>query len=271
MKLLDQLERRLRRFAIPNLTGYLAGFQAALWILTVIRPPQKGGGVMLEGFLLIPEKVIEGEVWRLVTFVFLPPGVGLLAIFGIYLFWLMGTALEGHWGTVRYNFYVLIAVLATIAAAFALTDRNEPATNMFIDSSVFLAFAYLYPNFTLSIYFILPVRIKWFALLAWLGYGLTLATGTWPARAYVLASIFNFLLFFGSDIWRRMRSNKWQMEAAIRKVAIGDKPFHNCVICGLTEHHEPNEDFRICSKCDAGTFEYCSRHLRNHEHRVKES
>ena len=97
MKLLDHLERRLRRFAIPNLTGYLAGFQAALWVLTVITPPQRGAGVMLEGFLLTPEKVIEGEVWRLVTFVFLPPGVGIFAIFGIYLFWLMGTALEGLW------------------------------------------------------------------------------------------------------------------------------------------------------------------------------
>ncbi len=269
MKLLDQLERRLRRFAIPNLTGYLAGFQAALWVLSMLMPAQQGVGLVLDGFLLDPAKVMEGEVWRLVTFVFLPPGFGILAIFGIYLFWLMGTALEGQWGTLRYNFYVLIAVLATIVAAFLLPNGG-PATNMFIDSSVFLAFAYLFPNFTLSIYFILPVRIKWFALLTWLSYALILVTGGWSARAYVLASVLNFLLFFGSDIWRRMRSNKLQMEAAIRKVAIGDKPFHNCVICGLTEHDEPNEDFRICSKCDAGTFEYCSQHLRNHEHRVKE-
>ena len=270
MKLLDQLERRLRRFAIPNLTGYLAGFQAALWVLTMLAPPRQGVGLVLDGFLLIPAKVMEGEVWRLVTFVFLPPGFGILAIFGIYLFWLMGTALEGQWGTVRYNFYVLIAVLATIAAAFLLPNGG-PATNMFIDTSVFLAFAYLYPNFTLSIYFILPIRIKWFALLAWLGYAVTLATGTWSDRAFVLASVCNFLLFFGRDIGRRMRSNKWQMEAAIRKVTVGNKPFHNCAICGLTEHDEPNEDFRICSKCDAGTFEYCSQHLRNHEHHVKES
>ena len=269
MKLLDQLERRLRRFAIPNLTGYLAGFQAALWVLSILMPARQGVGLVLDGFLLIPAKVMEGEVWRLVTFVFLPPGFGILAIFGIYLFWLMGTALEGQWGTLRYNLYLLIAVLATIAAAFLLPNGG-PATNMFIDSSVFLAFAYLYPNFTLSIYFILPIRIKWFALLAWLSYALILVTGDWSARSFVLASVFNFMLFFGSDIWRRMRSNKRQMEAAIRKVAIGDKPFHNCVICGLTEHDEPNEDFRICSKCDAGTFEYCSQHLRNHEHRVKE-
>ena len=139
MSWLDHIERRFRRFAIPNLTGFLAGFQAALWLLMQVLPRRVGQGEILEGFLLIPAKVMEGEFWRLATFVFLPPGDGVLAIFGIYLFWLMGTALEGHWGTVRFNFYVLISVLATIIAAFLLPNGGS-ATNMFIDSSVFLAF-----------------------------------------------------------------------------------------------------------------------------------
>lgn len=270
MKLLDVIERRFRRFAIPNLTGFLAGFQGVLWLLVQVLPRRAGQDSILEGFLLIPAKVMEGEVWRLATFVFLPPGFGILAIFGIYLFWLMGTALEGQWGTVRYNFYVLISVLATIAAAFLLPNGG-PATNMFIDSSVFLAFAYLYPDFTLNIYFILPVRIKWLALLTWIGYAVVLVSGDWPGRAFVLASICNFLLFFGRDLYQRARSGKRTMESAFQRVSAAGKPFHICAICGLTEHDEPNEDFRICSKCDAGTFEYCSQHLRNHEHRVKES
>ena len=266
----DHIERHFRRFAIPNLTGFLAGFQAALWLLMRVLPRRVGQGEILEGFLLIPAKVMEGEFWRLATFVFLPPGDGVLAIFGIYLFWLMGTALEGHWGTVRFNFYVLISVLATIIAAFLLPNGGS-ATNMFIDSSVFLAFAYLYPDFTLSIYFFLPIKIKWLALLTWIGYAYVLISGDWSARAFALASVCNFLLFFGRELFQRVRSGKRTMETAFSKVAAGSKPFHTCVICGLTEHDEPNEDFRICSKCDAGTFEYCSQHLRNHEHRVQES
>jgi len=266
----DRLERRFRRLAIPNLAGFLAGFQGALWLLIQLMPRRVGQDSILEAFALIPDKVRDGEVWRLVTFVFLPPGNGLLAIFYIYLFWLMGTALEGYWGTVRCNFYVLISVLATIAVAFLLPD-GRPATNMFIGSSVFLAFAYLFPNFTLSIYFILPIRIKWLALLTWLGYGFVLIEGDWPSRAYVLASICNFLLFFGGDILGRMRYGKHAMETAFHKVTEGHKPFHTCAICGLTEHDAPLEDFRICSRCDAGIFEYCSQHLKNHEHRVKES
>ena len=269
MSWLDVIERRFRRFAIPNLTGLLAGIQGALWLLAVALPGPAQAR-LFETFVLIPANVWQGEVWRLVTFVFLPPGLGILAIFGIYLFWLMGTSLEGQWGTVRYNFYVLISVLATIAAAFLLPSGG-PATNMFIDSSVLLAFAYLFPNFTLNIYFILPIKIKWLALLAWLGYAFVMIRGDWSARAFVLASVCNFLLFFGRELWGRMRSGKYSMETAISKIATGNKPFHACVVCGLTEHDEPHEDFRICSKCDAGTFEYCSQHLRNHEHRVQGS
>ncbi len=270
MGLLDHLERRLRRFAMPNLTGYLAGFQAALWLLAFAMPPRGGQGEIFEGFLLIPANVMQGEIWRLATFVFLPPGHSIWAIFGIYMFWLMGNALEGQWGAVRYNLYLLIAVLATIAVAFLLPNGGA-ATNAFINSSVFLAFAYLFPNFTIYIYWILPVKMKWIALLTWIWYAFELAEGDWPRRAYVLISVCNFLLFFGGDIFQRMRSGKRRMETTFRKVVIGDKPFHTCAICGMTERDEPSEDFRICSKCDIGTFEYCSQHLRNHEHRVQES
>ena len=95
MSWLDVIERRFRRFAIPNLTGFLAGFQGALWLLAVALP-RPAQATLFDSFVLIPEKVWEGEVWRLLTFVFLPPGLGDLAIFGIYssdsvgalLFWL---------------------------------------------------------------------------------------------------------------------------------------------------------------------------------------
>ena len=265
MSLLDRCEQRFRRFAIPGLTGYIASFQAALWLLALVVPVKPGQGPLFEGFLLMPDKVKQGEVWRLVSFVFLPQGTGLLSIFCIYLFYLMGTALEAHWGTVRYNLFVLIAVLATIATAFLLPNAG-PATNVFIGTSVFLAFAFLYPDFVLQIYFLFPIKIKWLALLTWLGYAWVIAYGDWEERAYVLASVCNFLLFFGGDVYRRMRYGQRKMESAFRRVADGNKPFHTCVICGLTDHDEPNEDFRYCSKCDAGTFEYCSQHLRNHEH-----
>lgn len=270
MSWLDPLERRFRRFAVPQLTGYIAAFQLALWLLAVLLPAQPAQQDLLEAFVLVPDKVRQGEVWRLLTFVFLPPGTNILSILFIYFFYLMGTALEGYWGTFRYNVFILIAVLATMATAMLLPNAGE-ATNVFISTSVFLAFAFLYPDFVIYLFFILPVRIKWLALLTWAGYLWTFAFGTWEVRAYVLAAVSNFFLFFGGDVFSRMRYGHRKMQSSFRQLTAGDKPFHSCAVCGLTEKAAPDEDFRICSKCDAGTFEYCSQHLRNHEHRVQGS
>ena len=125
--------------------------------------------------------VLDGEVWRLVSFVAqLPTESLILAIFFWYLFYLMGTTLEHTWGSFRYNVFLLIGYVATVAVAFV--PPAEPASVAFLQGSVFLAFAWLYPDFQIMLFFILPVKIKWLALLAWIGYFLALVTGDWSTR-----------------------------------------------------------------------------------------
>jgi len=216
--------------------------------------------------------VLTGQIWRLVTFLFLPPvttltpmGAVFLA-FGWYMFYLMGSALEHYWGEFRFNAYVGIGWLLTVAAAFAFPLVN--ATNVFLAGSVFLAFAYLNPDFELLLFFILPVKIKWIALLQWIGYAYALAVGSWPARLLVLASIGNFLLFFARDIVQGMRSGRRRMAYRAQQFgASNDEPEarHRCHVCGRTELTNPELDFRYCSKC-AGEECYCSEHLANHVH-----
>ena len=111
---------------------------------------------------LVPTKVLHGEVWRLVTFLCEPPTNNLVfAFFFWYLFFLMGTALESTWGVFRYNVYLLVGWAATVAVSFI--QPEAPASAGFLQGSVFLAFAYLYPNFQLLLFFILPVKVKWLA------------------------------------------------------------------------------------------------------------
>src|SRR4029077_2272748 len=115
----------------------------------------------------VPEAVGWGEWWRLVSFLFTPPsGNPLLAIFALYFLWFMGGALEAQWGAFRYNVYVLIGYAMTVAAAFAFP--YGAATNGYITGSIFLAFAYLFPDFQILLFFILPVKVKWLALITWL-------------------------------------------------------------------------------------------------------
>ncbi|OYV80388.1 MAG: hypothetical protein B7Z73_19040, partial [Planctomycetia bacterium 21-64-5] len=157
----------------------------------------------------------------------------------------------------------LIATLGTYVAGWLFPD--QALTNAFIDSSVFLAFAYLYPGFVIVLFFILPVQIKWLALLTWLGYGSTVALAPWPQKAMVLAAVANFFLFFGHEIFWRAYHHKRRMEWNARLLARPDKPFHRCAICGATERSHPRMDFRYCTKCE-GSYEYCAEHLRTHEH-----
>jgi len=256
--LLNRLARLIGWIAIPNLTAVLLAAQAVCLVLSFGQPET------VERFSLLPERVLQGEVWRLLTFLAIPPTRNLLFLFfAWYMFFLMGTALEGQWGAFRYTLYLLIGWAATVAAAFVYPQ--VPAGNGFLAGTVFLAFAQLYPRFELMLFFLFPVQIRFLAMLTWALYGFTVLTGSWPQRLLVLAAVANFLLFFSDDILFRMRSSHRRMEWQRRQMAAVPRTVHRCSVCGLTENQDPKMDFRYCSKC-AGSHEYCQEHLRNHEH-----
>lgn len=260
--LLDRLSRRFGAWGVPHVTAALILGQVAAFVLNWDRPD------VAAKLTLMPDRVLDGEVWRLVTFVFYPPLTNpILAFFGWYLLFLMGNALEESWGAFRYNIYLLIAYVATVIAAFAL-PRAE-GTNVYMLSSVFLAFATLFPNFEICLFFLLPVKIKYLALLTWILYLLPFLAGDWEGAALVLAAVSNYLLFFGRDIWSLVRHNKRRMDFQRRRqtLATAHRIIHTCAVCGATQDTHPQREFRYCSKCQ-GSFAYCDEHLRNHEHVV---
>lgn len=258
--MLKGLERKFRFFAIHDLTLYLVAGQGLFFVMGLINPE------ILAHVKLVPGLVLAGELWRLATFVFYPPVDNpIFAVFALYFFYLMGTALENHWGAFRYNIYLLIAYAATVAAAFLFVGQE--ATNVYIVGSVFLAFAYLYPEFVIYLFFILPVKIKWIAALTWLFYFVTFAFGAWQTRALVLASVANFLLFFGRDIILQMRYGGRKMQWQARQFGEANKAIHVCAVCGKTDVTHPETDFRYCGQCQ-GKYAYCEEHIRSHEHKI---
>lgn len=281
MSLLSRLERRFGRFAIPNLTTVLLVGQVCLYVASFM--PQ---GVDLGRVMLNPARVMQGEVWRLVTFLFTPPGDRTaFVIFYFLLFHLFGTSLERHWGEFRFNMFILVGWLANVVAAFAgaailgSVQPNAPgamelapasASNVFLYSSLFLAFARLYPDFIINLFFVLPIRIKWLALLQWLGYGYKLLSGTWMERMLVLATVLNYLLFFGPEHLREYRQTHRRRSFQTKAKKSTRALRHECRVCGLNSDDAPRTSFRYCSKCE-GQACYCPDHIRNHEHVLAES
>ncbi len=259
---LDKLELRLGRYAVPHITLVLVIGQV-LFFLVGAGAPTTG---LVNLMTLDAQRVVaQGEVWRLVTFLFIPPTIHpIFLIFAWYLFYLMGTTLERQWGTLRFNLFILIGWLATAAIAFL--PPGLPVTNEYLAGSVFLAFAYLFPEFQILLFFILPVRIKWLALITWLGYAWSLLFASdWTERFAILAATTNFLLFFGRDILGRLRSaNRLMVQ---QTVALKDQrlPRHTCRVCGVTNLSEPDLEFRYCTDCKPAQC-YCPKHLDRHAH-----
>jgi hypothetical protein len=281
MSLVSRLERRFGRFAIPNLTISLMAGQAALYIAS--RFPQ---GIDISRVALNPALVMEGQAWRLVTFLFTPPATDpIFVIFYFLLFHLFGTTLEQHWGVFRFNLFILIGWLANIVAAFAgaaivgglragagdaqlLQLASITASNAFLYSSMFLAFARLYPDFTLNLFFVLPIRIRWLALLNWIVYGYLLVRGGWMTRMLIIATVLNYLLFFGGEHWREFRYGHRRRSFQAKAKRAIKPPKHVCEVCGINSDEAPRTLFRYCSKC-AGQRCYCPEHIRDHEHVVE--
>lgn len=262
MKLIDRLEKRFGRFAIPNLALLLITGQVLVYILV-----RFGGNVALaQNIALEPALVKQGEVWRLFSFLITPPWTNpIFAFFYWYLFHMFSTSLENTWGVFKFNLFLLIGFLASVAASFLRPEL--PASNYFLYGTVFLAFARLFPDYTLLVFFILPVKIKWLALIAWVGYGLAFISGDGISRLMILAASANYTLFFWRDHWvdvkdaRRRRAFQAKLAPATKSGGM----LHQCRICGLSSDDEPRAAFRYCSQC-AGQACYCPQHIKDHEH-----
>lgn len=271
MNTLAWLEKRFGRFAVPNVTVMIIIGQAVAFL--VIMSQRQGAGVppLLANIVLQPSAVLEGEVWRLFTFLLQPPSLSLLfAVIGWWVFYLMGTALESTWGTFRYNAFLLIGYLATVAAAFI--QPNEVMTNVFFLGSVLLAFARLFPDFVFHLFFILPIKVKWLALIQWLTYGFLLVREPLPVKLAIVAAVLNYVVFFWREHLRDFKDQKRRREfqAKVQPHAKKGRLVHTCAVCGRSSEDEPRTAFRYCSQCSGQTC-YCPEHIRDHEHVAEEA
>jgi hypothetical protein len=263
MSLLPKLERSLGRFAVPNLSLYLVLGQVAVYLAILLGKIDPGG------LVFIPARVLAGEWWRVFAFLLMPPSASLLFIgFAWWMFYLMGNGLEHFWGAFRFNLFIFAGAALSVGLSFLQPEMA--ITNAFLAGSVFLAFAYLNPDFELLLFLILPVKIKWLALLTWAVYGYEFLTGGWSGRLQVTAAVGNFFLFFGADLVRKAVQRRRGIAHAVDRAASArraEEPLHRCRVCGKTDKSNPELDFRYCSKC-SGAECYCTEHIRNHEHVV---
>ena len=208
------LERKLCRYAISDLMKYIVIGQGIVFALLYIWPTL---GYQLYSLITLTRTgLMRGQIWRLVTFVFVPPSSSpIFILFALYFYYMIGVGLENQWGKVKFNLYYLVGMLGSIIAALI----TGYADNTFLNLSLFFAYAALYPDEQVLLFMILPIKMKYLALVDAALYLYYFIVGTASTRITIVLCLLNVALFLGGDIINTIRreSRYWKTRYNFRK------------------------------------------------------
>lgn len=287
MKFLDKLERKFGRYAIQNISLMLIICYAFGYAIQFVNAD------FLNYLTLNPYLILRGQIWRLITWILIPPSdFGIFTILTLYFYYWIGTTLERTWGTFRYNVYLLSGMLFTILGAFVLLAYSYAVfapqiamvgsrafftdgigyffrafSTYYVNLSIFLAFALTFPDMQVLLFFMIPIRIKWLGILDAIMTVYTFFASGIAYKIIIGASLLNVIVFFFATRDRvRMSPKQIRRRQVYRQEVKKGTGItrHKCAICGRTEK-DGDLEFRFCSKCD-GNYEYCQEHLFTHEH-----
>lgn len=270
-----------RHKGIPNLMLYIAIGTAIVYVIS-----QMTGNYTLY-FLLCFDRsmILRGQIWRLFTYP-LTYGIGssnvLLIALSLFVYYSLGRSIEQSWGTLRFTLFYLTGVL--LMDIYCMLFGGF-ASVTYLNTSLFLAYATMYPDAHFLLFFIIPIRAWFFALFDLALVLLNLLTQRFPDNLFAVVSLANYFLFFGSDVLNLLpRSLRIRAKQKFGRKPQRPKviPFdavprqqprpqprpdynHRCTVCGRTDVSHPDMDFRYCSRCN-GYYCYCSEHISNHTH-----
>ena len=275
---------RNRQMGIPNLMLYISVGTAIVYVMS-----QMSGNYTLFSLLYFDRNLIlQGQIWRLFSYP-LTYGIGnnnlLLVAISLFCYYSLGRIMESIWGTLKFNLFYFSGMLMMDVYCMIFGGH---ASVTYLNLSLFLGYATMYPDAHFLLFFIIPVKAWIFALIDIAIVLLDLVTVPFPSNLFALISIANYFLFFGSDVlnilplswrtkWKRTGHNVRSRKAVYEDNVI---PFsrttqeqkgpsavytHRCTVCGRTDTTHPELEFRYCSRCN-GYYCYCEDHISNHSH-----
>jgi len=277
-------KRSGKNFGIANLTFMLVAGYAIGYILQIISPN-------LLGYLTLdPYQILHGQVWRVVTWLLVPPGsFDIFTLLMLYFYFRIGTMLENIWGTAKYSRYILGGILLTVIAAFLMFAYFKFIVGMdevnlayssavgsliafstyYINLSIFMGYAATFPDMMVLFFFVIPVKVKVLGIIDLLLLVYMFFVGSVYEKFAIAAALINigiFLLTNKVAINPKQIIRRQQFKQEVQKAQkMAPIHRHKCAVCGQTDETNPELEFRYCSKCN-GNYEYCSNHLFTHEH-----
>lgn len=287
-KIYDSVERfcaRHPRFGIPNLMRYIVIGNVIIYMLMMLS--RNADASALNFLALNLNRLFHGEIWRLVTFVFVPAYSSPFSlIISLYFYYWIGSTLEREWGTAKFTLYyiggALLSVIGLILTGLISGNMNLTIVGTsYVNMSMFLAFAVLFPDTTVLLFFIIPVKMKWLAYIdgAFFAFEVVAAIiyGDPAGAVLPVVALLNFALFAYPHVHYLRQKAQYRNSASavhfrqtVRESQRQQAQYHHkCAVCGRTDTEHPELQFRYCSKC-AGYHCFCQDHIFSHVHFTEE-
>lgn len=281
MRAVDNFCRNHPRFGIPRLMVVIVAGNVLVWLLSMMDTTG-----LIAGYLSFsPAHILRGQIWRLFTFVFIS---GYTSINGIiwfaimmYFYYFIGSTLEAQWGQAKFNIYYLSGVALSVIYGFIVwgITGKYGLSAAYINFSMFFAFATMWPDMQFLLFFIIPIKAKWIAIVDAAYFAYAIITQPFPLNLLPLVAVLNYFFFCGSWLWgyirpervsraARQTSRTVKFKSAVKKMQREQRnnPYtRRCEVCGRTDTAYPNLEFRYCSRC-AGYHCFCEEHINNHSH-----
>ncbi len=266
-------------FGVPRLMLYIVIANAIVWLFGMMDTTQ----TLYSLLYFDPALVMKGQVWRLVTFMLVPESNRpLVLLISLYFYYFIGSSLESEWGKGKFTIYYFSGILLTVLYSLVfywITGNRVVVTATYVNLSLFFAFASLWPEQRVLLFYIIPVKIKWLAWVDAAFFALMVVQyirlGMFGFALLPIVAMAGYLLFFGEWLFgfvspkrAKQKARTIQFKQAAKKAQqeqARQAYERKCAVCGRTDRDHPNLEFRYCSRCE-GYHCFCEEHINNHIH-----
>ncbi|MBR2716192.1 MAG: hypothetical protein IKD79_00460 [Oscillospiraceae bacterium] len=269
------------KFGIPRLILYVIIGSAIVYVFNLMDTTNS----FLYYLTFDPSYILRGQIWRLVTWIFIPYQSRIIyELLALYFYYFVGTTLESQWGPARFTLYYLLGVVIhivfgfviwAILGSFRFSMYSTLFSSYFLNFSMFFAFAALFPNHRVLLFFFIPIKIKWLAVVDALYFIYYIIILPFPLSLLPIVAVVNFLIFCSGTLFgylaplrARAGGNTVSFKREARRIRREQEsaPYrHKCAVCGRTDADHPELEFRYCSKCE-GYHCFCMDHINSHIH-----
>lgn len=262
------------RFGISNLMIYITIGTALVWLIGMM---DSSGAFRSALMFNAPAVFTRGEIWRLVTFVFIPDSNSILLLITLYFYYFIGSMIERQWGAGKFTFYYLMGMVLNIIFGTVMWffGYSIGVSATYLNLSMLFAFATLYPDMQVLLFFVIPIKMKWFGIANGVFFLIAVVTNPFPLNLLPVVAVLNYLLFCGAWLFDSFRPAKIQQQKKTIDFKKAAKEYNKkqaarpytrkCEVCGRTDTSDPKLEFRFCSKCE-GYHCFCIDHINSHVH-----